>query len=111
MSEPRSDMSHFSVIFWHCAEDNRKVRHVRVKTVKVVPEENKKVGHVRVKTAKVVPEDNRKLETSDIFETYPKVAEPAAEEETIDTVMPQADHKRRMIEPINSNSLGKHAAI
>lgn len=50
------------------------------------------VGHVRVKTAKVVPEENRKLETTDIFETYPKVAESAAEEETIDTVMPQTDH-------------------
>ena len=74
-------------------EENKKVGHVRVKTAKVVPEENRKVGHVRVKTAKVVTEDNRKLETSDIFETYPKVAEPATEEETIDTVMPQADHK------------------
>ena len=49
--------------------------------------------HVRVKTAKVVPEENRKLETTDIFETHLKVAEPATEEETIDTVMPQADHK------------------
>ena len=51
------------------------------------------MGHVRVKTAKVVPEENRKLETTYIFETYPKVAESAAEEETIDTVMPQTDHK------------------
>ena len=74
-------------------EENKKVGHVSVKTAEVVPEENRKVGHVRVKTAKVVTEDNRKLETSDIFETYPKVAEPAAEEETIDTVMPQADYK------------------
>ena len=74
-------------------EDNRKVGHVREKTSKVVPEENGKVEHVRVKTAKVVPEENRKLETTDIFETHLKVAEPATEEETIDTVMPQADHK------------------
>ena len=74
-------------------EDNRKVGHTRVKTAKVVPEENRKVGHVRVKTAKVVPEENRKLETTDIFQTHLKVAEPVAEEETTDTVMPQADHK------------------
>ena len=45
------------------------------------------------RNAKVVPEESRKLETTDIFETHLKVAEPAAEEETKDKVMPQADHK------------------
>ena len=51
------------------------------------------VGHVRVKTANVVQEENRKLETTDIFETYPKMAEPAAEAETTDTAVHQEDHE------------------